>query len=197
MTAHIDQRYPRDVQSGEEVIQLRLMTPSDQDAVLAFAKTLPQHDLLFLRRDISQPAVMAAWARELETGRISSLLALNGDQVVGCSAVVTDPNSFSPHVGDVRVVLTAERRAHGLGRILVQESFLLALDFGLEKLTAHMTADQEAAIRVFQDLGFRAEAVLRKHVRGTDGTDHDLVVLSHDVNAVQSKMDLYGLAQQL
>jgi RimJ/RimL family protein N-acetyltransferase len=174
------------------------MTSADESAVLKFAKSLPHHDLLFLRRDISRKPVMAAWVRDIEQEKITSLiiLASNGE-VVGCSAVFNDPLSFSPHVGDLRVVLGVSYRAHGLGRELVQENFLVGLDMGLEKLTAHMTADQEAAISVFQDLDFRAEAVLKRHVRDNEGNYFDLVILSHDVEAVQNKMDLYGLTDAL
>ncbi len=191
----IDTRYPRTVQlpAGGSV-ELRLMQPSDEEAVLAFAGRLPRHDLLFLRRDISAAPVMAAWVREIESGHTPSLLALADDNIVGCSAVVSDPLSFSSHVGDVRVLLAAEERQRGLGRVLVQESFLLALSLGLKKLIAHMTAEQEAAIQVFEDLGFRAEALLKNHVRDQDGSLHDLVILSHDVEAVQSKMALFGLS---
>lgn len=193
MSEDISARYPRSVAVGQISVELRLMTAEDEEAVLAFASTLPRHDLLFLQRDISAAPVMAAWVREIEAGHTPSLLALQDGDIVGCSAVVSDPHSFSPHVGDVRVVLAANARTHGLGRLLVQESFLLALSLGLEKLTAHMTADQEAAIKVFEDLGFRGEALLRNHVRDADNTLHDLVVLSHDVAAVQGKMALYGL----
>ena len=193
MKESIDARYPRRVEIGQEGAELRLMTGADEAGVLAFAGTLPRHDLLFLQRDISAPQVMAAWVREIEAGHTPSLLAVKDGQIVGCSAVVSDPHSFSPHVGDVRVLLAADARKHGLGRLLVQESFLLALSLGLKKLTAHMTADQEAAINVFEDLGFRAEAMLKNHVRDADNTLHDLIVLSHDVAHVQNKMSLYGL----
>ncbi len=194
MSEDISNRYPRSVALPSGEVELRLMQASDEAAVLDFAGTLPRHDLLFLRRDISAAPVMAAWVREIDAGHTPSLLALRDGSIVGCSAVVSDPQSFSPHVGDVRVLLAPDERKHGLGRVLVQESFLLALSLGLEKLTAQMTADQEAAVQVFEDLGFRAEALLKHHVRDQDGSLHDLVVLSHDVQAVQSKMSLYGLA---
>ncbi len=194
MSQDVSERYPRSIELESGNVELRLMQASDEAAMLEFANQLPRHDLLFLRRDISAAPVMAAWVREIEAGHTPSLLALRGGQIVGCSAVVSDPHSFSPHVGDVRVLLAPAERQHGLGRMLVQESFLLALSLGLEKLTAQMTADQEAAVQVFEDLGFRAEALLKDHVRDHDGSLHDLVVLSHDVQAVQSKMDLFGLA---
>jgi len=189
----ISTRYPRTVEVGPSTVELRLMTASDEAAVLEFAGTLPRHDLLFLQRDISAAPVMAAWVREIEAGHTPSLLAVLDGNIVGCSAVVSDPHSFSSHVGEVRVILAADARTYGLGRLLVQESFLQALSLGLLKLTARMTADQEAAISVFEDLGFRAEALLKNHVKSADESMHDLVILSHDVAAVQGKMALYGL----
>ena len=196
-TDDFQSRYPRSVELGRDTFELRMMTPDDQSDVLAFAETLPERDLLFLQRDIRQPAVMAAWVREIEAGHTPSLLALRDGQVVGCSAVVSDPHSFSPHVGEVRVILSPNTRAHGLGRLFVQESFLAALSLGLDKLTARMTADQDAAIQVFEDLGFRGEALLKNHVRDADGNVYDLVVLSHDVAAVQGRMALYGVTEAL
>ena len=193
----IEGRYPRRAEFAGVTYEFRPMTSADAAAVLDFAGTLPQHDLLFLRRDISQPKVLAAWTREIETGHIHSLLALHDDAVVGCSAVVTDPNGFSAHVGDLRVLLAPDTRAHGLGRALIQESFLLALSLGLEKLTAQMTADQEAAVAVFQDMGFRLEAQLRDQVRDHDGKDHDLLVLSHNVAAVANRLALFGVDEAM
>ena len=188
-------RYPRTVELSGNRIEMRLMTPADEQAVLAFARTLPVHDLLFLRRDITQPKVLSAWIKELEAGTITSLLALKGGQLLGCSAVVRDQHSWSPHVGELRVLLSPEQREKGLGRALIQESFILALSQGLEKLTAQMTADQQAAIAVFEGLGFRAEALLRDHVRDGGGTKHDIVILSHDVAEFQARLEQYGLKE--
>jgi RimJ/RimL family protein N-acetyltransferase len=186
-------RYPRTVSSGDWEAEIRLMTPDDESAVLAFARALPAHDLLFLRRDITQPKVLSAWAKELEAGTIISLLATVGNQLLGCSAVVTDAHSWSPHVGELRVLLRPELREKGLGRTLIQESFIVALAQGLEKLTAQMTVDQQAAIAVFEGLGFKPEALLRDHVRDSNGDKHDIVILSHDVAEFQARMQQYGL----
>ena len=46
---------------------------SDAQALAAFAAALPAHDLLFLRRDISQPKVIAAWMQAIAEGRLHSL----------------------------------------------------------------------------------------------------------------------------
>jgi L-amino acid N-acyltransferase YncA len=186
--------YPRSVDCAGTRIDLAMMAPKDDAAVIAFARTLPENDLLFMRRDIRQPRVVAAWTDLIAQGRLASLLARSGDEVVGCAALIVDPLSWSPHVGELRIVVSPKMRGIGLGRLLIHEAFVIALSKELEKLVAQMTVDQQGAIAMFEQLGFRAEALMRDHVKGADGRKHDIVLLSHDVVRVQSQMEAYGLA---
>jgi RimJ/RimL family protein N-acetyltransferase len=187
--------YPRTIHNGGSEIELRSMRAGDEAAVLAFARELPTHDLLFLPRDITHPKVLDAWVGEIERGTLISLLAVRGDQIVGCATIVRDPLSWSPHVGELRVVLAKSVRGHGLGRIMTEDASGIAIDLGIEKLIAHMTADQLGAIAVFETMGYRAEALLRNHVKDRDGVKHDLVILSLDVATYQSRLTAYGLDQ--
>jgi RimJ/RimL family protein N-acetyltransferase len=185
--------YPRHAKTDGGDIEFRLMSRADEAIVLAFAQKLPTHDLLFLPRNISQPKVLSAWIKEIERGQITSLLAVRADTVVGCGTLVRDPHSWSPHVGEIRMVVSTDVRGQGVGRALSQETFALALDAGLEKLSVQMTVDQQAAIALFESLGFKAEALLRDHVRDIDGKKHDIVVLGHNVAQVQAQMEAYGI----
>src|SRR5438046_2611395 len=142
--------YPRRVATEAGDIEFRLMAPADQAAVLEFAQRLPVHDLLFLPRNISEPKVLAAWIKEIESGAITSLLAVMAGRVVGCGTIVRDPLSWSPHVGEIRMVVATDVRGQGVGRALSQETFALALGAGLEKLTVQMTVDQTGAIAIFE-----------------------------------------------
>jgi RimJ/RimL family protein N-acetyltransferase len=185
--------YPRRVSTAAGEIEFRLMSRADEAAVLAFAQMLPTHDLLFLPRNISQPKVLSAWINEIERGDIISLLALKQGVVVGCGTLVRDPYSWSPHVGEIRMVVALDVRGQGVGRVLSQETFAIALGAGLEKLSVQMTVDQQAAISLFESLGFKAEALLRDHVREVDGKKHDIVVLGHNVAQVRAQLEAYGL----
>jgi len=185
--------YPRHVTIEGDDIEFRLMSRADEAAVLAFARHLPTHDLLFLPRNISEPKVLTAWINEIERGAISSLLAVKAGRVVGCGTLVRDPHSWSPHVGELRMVVSPEVRGQGVGRALSQETFAFALDAGLEKLTVQMTVDQRAAIVLFESLGFRAEGLLRDQVRDIDGKKHDIVVFGHDVAQVRAQLEAYGV----
>jgi len=95
----------------------------------------------------------------------------------------------------LRVLVGPDARDIGLGRKLIQEAFLIGLDRGLEKLTARMTLDQDAAIRVFEEMGFKKEAMLTDQVKDRDGTKHDLLIMSQDVDGFFRQMQAYGLDQ--
>jgi GNAT superfamily N-acetyltransferase len=185
--------YPRRVATQAGDIEFRLMAQADEAAVLVFAQKLPVHDLLFLPRNISEPKVLAAWIKEIERGAITSLLAVMAGRVVGCGTIVRDPLSWSPHVGEIRMVVATDVRGQGVGRALSQETFALALGAGLEKLMVQMTVDQVGAIAIFEGLGFKAEALLHDHVADLAGKKHDIVVLGHNVAVVAAQLEAYGV----
>jgi RimJ/RimL family protein N-acetyltransferase len=172
---------------GHHVV-IRTFERGDAIGIASFAAALPEHDLLFLSRDIKHAAVIEAWWQAVDNGEISSFVAVMGSTVIGSTAIVRDPLSWSPHVAEIRLLVAPEARGHGLGRMLLEESIKLALENGATKLTARMTPDQRSAIALFEELGFRGEAMLRDHVKGRDGNFHDLAVLSmHSGNAGRSQ----------
>ncbi|WP_375248672.1 GNAT family N-acetyltransferase [Sphingomonas sp.] len=143
-----------------------------------FAEALPEHDLLFLGRDLRHPRVIAAWLTAMDDGWIDGLIAEEDGALVGTAALVRDPLGWSAHVGEVRLLVASDRRGAGLGRDLLQALMRIAEGRGLAKLTAAMTADQEDAITMFETFGFASEAQLTGHVRDGTGRAHDLVVLA-------------------
>jgi RimJ/RimL family protein N-acetyltransferase len=197
MTSDAPRTYPRTVDCDGIAVELRRMGAADQAAVLSFTQSLPVHDLLFMRRDVRQPKVVAAWVRAIEEDRVASLVAVRDGAVIGTTAIVHDALSWSSHVGELRIALSPGFRGKGLGRVLTQECFAMALELGLEKLTALMTVDQRAAIAVFETLGFRPEALLRGYVKDSAGEVHDIVVLSHDVARFQAQQAAYGVTDAL
>ena len=184
----------RTIVCNGRTVEIARMTPTMAGDLARFVATLPTHDLLFLTRDISHPKVIAAWMEAIEEGRVTSLVARSGAEVVGCTAIVTRELSWSRHVGELRVLVAPALRGHGLGRQLIQACFVQALELGLQKLCVQMTVDQRAAITVFEEIGFRAEALLHKHVKDRDGRLHDLALLSHDVAAVNATLDAFGIS---
>jgi L-amino acid N-acyltransferase YncA len=189
--------YPREVRIKDGPITLRHMTAGDRDRVLAFAQGLPVHDLLFLRRDITRPEVVDLWLEDIRRERITTVLAEREGMLVGYASVDRGDVSWSPHVAELRVMVAPSLRRRALGRVLTLEAFLIALDFGVEKIVAQMTPDQEGAIAVFETLGFRTEALLRDHVKDREGRKLDLIIMAHDVARFLAQMEAYGIAEAL
>lgn len=161
--------------------RIRRFTADDQPAMIAFAQQMPEHDLLFLGRDLKHPRVVAAWVEAMTAGYIDGLVAEEDGKLVGTAALVCDPLGWSAHVGEVRLLVAPSRRGAGVGRDLLEGIYVIARERRLAKLVANMTPDQIGSVMLFESLGFRAEALLRDHVRDSDGRPHDLAILSADI----------------
>jgi len=176
-------------------VVIRPLERVDEDAVMAFTSKLPEHDLLFIGRDLTQPRVVRAWLDAVEGGEIHSQVAVVDGEIAGYSALVSDPLSWSPHVGEIRILVGADQRRRNIGRLLAEAACGKGLDLGLEKLIAKMTVDQHGAIALFEELGFRGEALLRDHVKTKDGKLFDLAILSLDVETSSNRRSMMGLNQ--
>jgi len=175
-------QYPRTINLPDgQSVQVRLMTATDRDAVLTFARSLPQEDLLFLRIDITDPVVVDEWIRNIEGGLTTTLLASDDKGIVGYATVHRNRAPWTRSVGELRVNVVPAYRARGLGRTLTAQIFDLARGLGLRKLMANMTTDQHGAQAAFRRLGFVPEALLADYVEDRNGTPRDLVMMSFDI----------------
>jgi RimJ/RimL family protein N-acetyltransferase len=165
---------------------------ADREAMIAFADSLPDHDLLFLGRDLKHPRVIAAWLGAIAEGWIDSVIAEDDGTIVGTAALVQDPLGWSAHVGEIRLLVSSDRRGTGVGRDLLEAMLQVASERQLAKLTAAMTPDQVGAIALFESLGFRGEALLRDQVRDRGGNPHDLAILSYDAARATAQHRAYG-----
>ena len=174
-------------------VTVRPLANADRAALLAFARGFATHDLLFLRRDVARAEEIERWIIDEAEGRVNTLVATRASELLGVAVIVPGEALWSPHVGELLVLVGPASRGRGLGRQLMQQAFRLAVSLDLEKIVAQMTTDQVGAIQVFESMGFKAEALLRDHVKDRDGSKHDLVILSHDVARIAAQQDAYGL----
>ena len=160
-------QYPRTINLPDgQAVEFRQMTSADRDAMLAFARGLPQEDLLFLRVDITDPVVVDDWIQNGEAGLSTTLLACDAHGIVGYATVHRTRAPWTRRVGELRVNVGGAYRARGLGRVLTSQIFDLARGLGLRKLMANMTTDQHGAQAAFRRLGFIPEALLAAELFG-------------------------------
>ena len=96
--------------------RIRRFRTDDRVSMQRFAEALPEHDLLFLGRDLRHPRVIAAWLTAMDDGWIDGLIAEEDGALVGTAALVRDPLGWSAHVGEVRLLVASDRRDVGAGR---------------------------------------------------------------------------------
>ena len=171
-------------------ITLRLMSAADSAAMLKFAQSLPANDLLFLRRDITRPDQIEDWVRDINAGLVTTVLAVADGNIAGYATVASEGLSWTQHVRELRVMVSAAMRGKHLGRLLTEQAFAIARQQGAKKMLAQMTTDQRAAIAIFESMGFETEARLRNHVVDRDGHMHDLQIMSLDIDAFEAKIEI-------
>ena len=188
--------FPKTLDRKGTAVTVRMMTSTDGPRLLDFARQLPAHDLLFLRRDITQQPAIDRWIRNIEEGTMHTVLAEDKTGVLGYSSLYRNDFDWSRHVAELRVLIAPRARRLGLGRLLTHEAFNIALALDIQKIVARMTLDQTGARTVFEELGFRPEAVLRDEVKDREGKTHDILVMANDVATFLARRDNYGLTQQ-
>ena len=186
--------FPKTVTIRGQTITVRMMTTTDGPRLHTFAQQLSDHDLLFLRRDITKQSTIDTWVRNVADGTMYTVLAEDHGQILGYSSLYRNDFDWSRHVAELRVMVAPKARKTGLGRILTREAFNVALALGIEKVVARMTLDQSGARTVFEELGFRPEALLRDEVKDRSGKTHDLLLMANDVAAFLARRDNYGVS---
>ena len=169
--------YPRQVDLADgSQIELELMGSGDIDDMLAFARTLPPHDLMFLSVNITDRPVIEHWVESIRAGRTITVLAREDGAVLGESTLLHNEANWTRHLGEIRIQISPDARRRGLARVLAREVDAIAKQLGLRLLTARMTLDQSAAQAVFRRLGFQREAVLWDYAITPDGDTRNVLV---------------------
>lgn len=96
---------------------------------------------------------------------MSQFVALNADQVVGWADIVPAWAAALAHTGRLGMGVLPAWRGQGLGRRLLQACIAKAQARGITRVELDARADNARAIALYEQMGFRHEAVKRKALR--------------------------------
>lgn len=182
--------YPRDLTLKDgTTLTVRPVEAGDKDALLAFYRSLPEEDRLFLRDDVTSQLWADRFMASIDYQTVIPLLAVTGDQkIVANGTLYRTLHGWTRHVAEVRLVVAREYQRRGLGTAMLRELVRLATSCGVEKIVASVVDNQVSAIRAFEKRGFHREAVLKGHVKDIRGLKRDLVIMSNDVSHIWEAM---------
>ncbi len=174
--------YPKTITlKNEKKIKLRLMNNDDLDSLVEFYRTIPEHDRLFLRIDVTNRENVEQRFGKLNYDYVFPILAFDEDKMVGIGTLFRPVFGWMRNLGEVRVLIAPDYQRKGLASLFIKELFFQALKAKVYKLQAEMVETQESAMAAFERMGFRKEATLKKHVTDIRGRRRDLVIMTLDV----------------
>jgi len=182
LIAYLRSAYPRTLNLRDgTTVAIRPLIADDREEICNFFEHVPEDDRAFLKEDVIDRIEVEAWLDRLNPDTETVIVAETADRIVGTAILAREAHGWARHVGEIRIVADPAVRRQGLGHVLAETIFTLAVGTGVEKMVAQMMTDQAGAIRVFEQLGFRPEATLRNHVKDRYGRKHDLMIMANDL----------------
>jgi len=186
--------YPKRVELADGLeVWLRPMRRDDRDRLHKFFKELPLRDRRYFKHDVTQREVVTNWCQNLDYDQVLPILAIKRDndheQVVADATLHTERHGWSTHVARIRIVIHPRLRKKGLGKFLLRELYDRAIMRGVQKIQTEVREDNRDAIALLKRLGFKKEAVFKKHAMDSAGKMHDMLVFYNDLSDLWKKMD--------
>ncbi len=126
------------------MVKFRRLCMADVEALSVMAKEC-----------FSVPWTAKAFADLVEDEKSLYLVAVRGDEVIGCCGVV---NSYGD--GDIDIVMvTKKERGQGIAYTMLQELLQQGREFGIENFTLEVRVSNAPAIHVYEKLGFVSEGI--------------------------------------
>lgn len=113
------------------------------------------------------------YVRAIRRSKAAAVLVAEAPEgIVGRLSLSRDPHPASRHVADLGLMVAADWRRRGVGRALMLGAEEWARGAGVRKLELHVLPYNEAAIALYESLGYEREGVRRNHYRrGADLVD--------------------------
>lgn len=175
-------KYPKLVKlKNNESVSLRLLTQEDLELLINFFQSLPLEDRMYLRSDVMKKKNILRRFGNINYDVMYPILALANNKIIGIGTLFRAEFGWMRNLGEIRCVVSNKYKRKGLGTILVRELFLYAVSTDLFKIQAEIMEDQKSALRAFERMGFKQEAILEKHVTDINGKRRNLVIMSLDI----------------
>ncbi len=185
-------KYPKVMKlKNSKMIELRMLTEDDLDKLVKFFQELPLKDRMYLRIDVMKYENILKRFGTIDYSNMFPVISLVDDTIIAIGTIFRSKFGWMRNLGELRVVVSPDYQRLGLCTILTKELFFHALTTDMYKIQAELMENQISAITCFERLGFKKEAVLRKHVTDLNGNRQNLIIMSLDIQEMWLLMEDY------
>ncbi|MEA2490203.1 MAG: hypothetical protein QOH21_1995 [Acidobacteriota bacterium] len=171
-------RYPQEatLRDGRRVL-LRPFSEKDVDALYDFFHRMPAEYRRFAWDNLDNRALIEAWGRDIDYGKVFPLIAFDGHHIVADATLHVRKGGPLRLVGRIKWMLDPAFRGAGLGTMLVNHLVTIARERGLRHVNSMLISDLEAdAVQTLTGLGFTSY-LTPGYGTDPDGNQHDMTKL--------------------
>ncbi len=182
--------YPKicDLRDSSKVT-IRALEPADEERLMEFFKNLPESERVWYRDDVADPKVIHHWCHNINLDRVLPLVAVQDGKIIAMWTLHVRDYGWTRHHGQLRGTVLPNRRNLGLASLMVHDLLKLATHYEVERLVIELVPEQQAVSQVFQNIGFRIDAVLKNWVKDFKGRYNDMYLLSMQLEPAWKKME--------
>ncbi len=182
--------YPKKkrLSDGREV-EIRLLSPGDEVALLKFMEALPPEERTRFRHDVTNPAVIHDWTHVIDLKNVVPLIARYNDEIAANWSLHHKEHGWTRHHSNIRGIVAPKWRGVGLATLMVHELLLIAGQMEIENLVIQLIGSQEKELDKYKNVGFEVAAVLNNWIKDFQGRYHDMIILSMKLEPAWKKME--------
>ena len=162
------------------MIRVRRAAPADAPALVALAEAVAREDGRWILTTESWRSVREErrYLKAAQTHHDAAVYVAEEDGVVlGRLSLARDPHPASRHVADLGLMVAADARRRGIGRMLLAQAVEWAREHGVRKLELHVFPWNEPALRLYESFGFEREGYRKRHYE-RDGEEVDAILMA-------------------
>lgn len=186
--------YPTEVTlKNQQLMHLRLMCEDDTDNVFTFFSEISSEDKLYLKEDVSSIETIHKWISRITEKRTVTVLGEIDNILCAEATLHQQAAGWSKHIGDIRINVSPQYRGLGIATVLCEKICWIARNINIEKIIAEVIAEQKTDLAIFQNFGFKQEAILIDHVEDIKGKKHDLIILANHTGTLLEEIHSHML----
>ena len=154
------------------MVQVRRAAPGDASELVDLARSVgaEPEGWLITNGEWRSPSEERRYLRAVRRhSHAAVFVAETADGIVGRISLARETHPASQHVADLGLMVAAPYRRRGVGRALMEAAEDWAREVGVHKLELHVFPYNEAAIGLYEGMGYEREGYRRDHYRRADG----------------------------